>query len=163
MILDKRAAGRSLKRTNEVRSTAANSRDPPALQEERLAAAAAAAAASVLCHRRHYCFKCGSDDDDDDGVAQWRQSRRELGREGKDRRREREGRQYNWQYIYTTTNHLEQSGFYDPSIPPTRFRLIFVENHLNNNTIDHRRRRRQQTLSRPISPDHSRSTGGRAE
>ena len=52
------------------------------------------------------------------------------------------GRQYNRQYIYTT-NHLrspislEQSGFYDPSIPPTRFRLIFVENHLNNNTIDH--------------------------
>ena len=55
---------------------------------------------------------------------------------------EEEGRQYNRQYIYTT-NHLrspislEQSGFYDPSIPPTRFRLIFVENHLNNNTIDH--------------------------
>ena len=30
----------------------------------------------------------------------------------------------------------EQSGVYDPTIPPTRFRLIFVENHLNNNTID---------------------------
>ena len=71
-------------------------------------------------------------------------NRIEEGEEGGRRRRRR--RQYNWQYIYTTIS-LEQSHFYDPSIPPTRFRLIFVENHLNNNTIDHRQPDRQRDRS----------------